>query len=93
MHSPSGASHFWELSTAKGLAMLRQAVHTHIITSRHGVPLMIEQGHGLVIEITDGDFHGYRGHLFYDLVKVGVIRRCLPYVLGPEGPRSYGPLR
>ena len=54
--------------------MLRQAVHTHIITSRHGVPLMIEQGHGLVIEITDGDFHGYRGHLFYDLVKVGVIR-------------------
>ena len=65
---------FWQLSSDKGFAMLRQAVHTHIITSRHGVPLMIEQGHGLVIEITDGDFLGYRGNLFYDLVKVGVIR-------------------
>ncbi len=65
---------FWKLSTQKGLAMLRQAVHTHIITSRHGVPLMIEQGHGLIVEITDGDFLGYRGNLFYDLVKVGVIR-------------------
>ena len=65
---------FWKLSMEKGLAMLRQAVHTHIITSRYGVPLMIEQGHGLIVEITDGDFLGYRGNLFYDLVKVGVIR-------------------
>ena len=65
---------FWKLSSEKGLAMLRQAVHTHIITSRHGAPLMIDQGHGLIVEITDGDFPGYRGNLFYDLVKVGVIR-------------------
>ena len=65
---------FWKLSTDKGLAMLRQAVHTHIITSRHGVPLMVEQGGGLVVEITDGDLLGYRGNLFYDLVKTGVIR-------------------
>src|SRR5438552_9060553 len=27
---------FWELSLDKGLKMLPQAVHTHIITSRHG---------------------------------------------------------
>ncbi len=65
---------FWELSCQKGLAMLGQAVHTHIITSRHGAPLMIEGGRGLIVEITDGDFLGYRGNLFYDLVKVGVIR-------------------
>ena len=65
---------FWELSSQKGLAMLGQAVHTHVITSRHGAPLMIEGGRGLIVEITDGDFLGYRGNLFYDLVKVGVIR-------------------
>jgi NAD(P)-dependent dehydrogenase (short-subunit alcohol dehydrogenase family) len=65
---------FWELSTEKGLGMLRQAVHTHVITSRHGAPLMIEAKRGLIVEVTDGDFLGYRGNLFYDLVKVGVIR-------------------
>jgi len=65
---------FWKLSSEKGLAMLGQAVHTHILTSRHGAPLMIEGGRGLIVEITDGDFLGYRGNLFYDLVKVGVIR-------------------
>ncbi len=65
---------FWELSTEKGLAMLSQAVHTHIVTSRLGVPLMVERGGGLVVEITDGDFHGYRGNLFYDLAKATVIR-------------------
>ena len=37
---------FWKLSNEKGLAMLGQAVHTHIITSRHGAPLMIEGGAG-----------------------------------------------
>ncbi|MEM7248193.1 MAG: SDR family oxidoreductase [Acidobacteriota bacterium] len=65
---------FWELSMDKGLTMLRQAVHTHLITSRHGAPLMIEANRGLIVEITDGDFLGYHGSLFYDLVKVGVIR-------------------
>ena len=76
---------FWELETDKGLAMLRQAVHSHIITSRHGVPLMIEHGQGLIVEITDGDFLGYRGNLFYDLVKVGVIRLACDMSLDLKG--------
>jgi NAD(P)-dependent dehydrogenase (short-subunit alcohol dehydrogenase family) len=65
---------FWQLDLGKGLSMLRQAVHSHIITSRYGAPLLIERGHGLIIEITDGDSYTYRGNLFYDLVKVSVIR-------------------
>ena len=76
---------FWKLSMDKGLAMLQQAVHTHIITSRHGVPVMVEQGHGLIVEITDGDFLGYRGNLFYDLVKVGVIRLAYDMSLDLKG--------
>lgn len=68
---------FWQVSLDKGLAMLHQAVHSHIITSRYVTPLMVKCGHGLIVEITDGDFFGYRGNLFYDLVKISVIRLAL----------------
>ena len=65
---------FWELDWQKGRLMQERAVHTHIITSRYGVPLMIEQNQGLIIEVTDGDDFRYRGNLFYDLAKISVIR-------------------
>ncbi len=71
---------FWQLEVDKGLAMLETAIHSHIITSRHAVPLMLETaaaagaGPGVIFEITDGDSFGYRGNLFYDLVKTSVIR-------------------
>jgi NAD(P)-dependent dehydrogenase (short-subunit alcohol dehydrogenase family) len=65
---------FWKLSMEKGIRMLQQAVHAHIITSRYGVPLMIERGSGLIVEITDGDHLGYRVNLFYDLAKISAIR-------------------
>ena len=65
---------FWKLSTAKGLELLERAVHTHVITSRHSVPLMIERDAGLIVEVTDGDTFGYRGNLFYDLAKNAVAR-------------------
>ena len=84
---------FWELSTKRGLAMLRQAVDTHIITSRHGVPILLEGGQGLVVEVTDGDFLGYRGNLFYDLVKIGVIRLAYDMAFGTQGPGRDGPGR
>ncbi len=67
-------SPFWELDSAKGLKMLEGAVHSHIITSRLGVPMMIEQNSGLIVEVTDGDTMGYRGNLFYDLAKNATIR-------------------
>ncbi|MDB5048163.1 MAG: dehydrogenase/reductase family er [Fibrobacteres bacterium] len=65
---------FWELSLEKGLPMLNNALHTHIITSRYGAPLLMETGGGLIVEITDGNTLGYRGNLLYDLVKSSVIR-------------------
>ncbi|MDE3262025.1 MAG: SDR family oxidoreductase [Acidobacteriota bacterium] len=67
-------SPFWKLSISKGQTLLERAVHTHVITSRHGAPLMVEQGSGLIVEVTDGDTLGYRGNLFYDLAKNAVIR-------------------
>jgi NAD(P)-dependent dehydrogenase (short-subunit alcohol dehydrogenase family) len=65
---------FWQHSLSNGLTMLERAVHSHMITSHFGAPLLIETGAGLIVEITDGDNYGYRGNLFYDLVKTSVIR-------------------
>ncbi|HYN87965.1 MAG TPA: SDR family oxidoreductase [Ardenticatenaceae bacterium] len=73
---------FWELSISKGLLMQQRAVHTHIITSRYGVPPMVARGQGLIVEITDGDTPAYRGNLFYDLAKSSVIR--LAYAMAEE---------
>ena len=73
---------FWELSAAQGLELLERAVHSHIITSRHGVPLMVERDAGLIVEVTDGDTLGYRGNLFYDLAKNAVIR--LAYAMAAD---------
>ncbi|MEV0421170.1 SDR family oxidoreductase [Streptosporangium canum] len=65
----------WEQPLQDGLRLQRQAVHTHIITSWHALPLMVARGGGLVVEVTDGlADHGYRGTFFYDLAKAGVIR-------------------
>ena len=65
---------FWKLDPVKGFAILESAIKTHILTSRYGVPLMVEQKSGLVVEITDGDHSGYRGILYYDLAKMAAIR-------------------
>jgi NAD(P)-dependent dehydrogenase (short-subunit alcohol dehydrogenase family) len=69
---------FWNLDLEKGFAMIQNAIHTHILTSAHAAPLMIEtakeHGPGLVVEIGDGDSYMYRGNLFYDIIKTSVIR-------------------
>jgi NAD(P)-dependent dehydrogenase (short-subunit alcohol dehydrogenase family) len=54
-------------------------------TSRYGVPLMLERGAGLVIEVTDGDTLDYRGNLLYDLIKTSVIRLALGMAQDLEG--------
>src|SRR6202162_2943864 len=34
---------FWEVNLENGLAMLKQAIHSHIISSHHAAPLMLGQ--------------------------------------------------
>ena len=65
---------FWKLKLDDGLRMLKQAIHSHIITSHYAVPLMLGREGGIIFEITDGDAFYYRGNLFYDLAKISVIR-------------------
>ncbi len=65
---------FWKVNLENGLGMLKQAIHSHIITAHYAVPLMLGRSRGIIFEITDGDAFYYRGNLFYDLVKISVIR-------------------
>src|SRR6266849_2212564 len=65
---------FWTVNLENGLQMLKQAIHSHIITAHYAVPLMLGRARGTIFEITDGDAFSYRGNLFYDLVKISVIR-------------------
>jgi len=73
---------FWKVSLAKGRLMLERAVYSHIVTSHFAAPLLIKNGGGLIVEITDGDSYTYRGNIFYDLVKCSVIR--LAYAMARE---------
>ena len=78
---------FWEHDLEAGLRAWRNAVETHLITSHRLVPLLVANGSGLVIEVTDGDSERYRGSLFYDLAKASAIRLALAQSseLAPHG--------
>ena len=65
---------FWQLDIGAVRALLDQAVLSHLITARHAAPMMLRQGGGLIVEVSDGHHEGYRGQLLYDLVKTTVNR-------------------
>jgi len=74
----------WKHDWEGGLRMLQMGVHTHLITSRTGIPLLLrtagEHGtEGLVVEMTDGTSEAnaeFRRNVgfYYDLVKANVER-------------------
>ncbi|MBI3110498.1 MAG: SDR family oxidoreductase [Ignavibacteriales bacterium] len=78
---------FWKLDLNKGFAMMQRAIFSHIITSRYGVPLMLGRPGGLLVEITDGNQAYYRGTLFYDFVKMSVIRLAFAMAHELKGKR------
>ena len=74
----------WEHDWQGGLRMLQMGVHTHLITCRAAIPLMLRTAEGggtrgLVVEMTDGtsaanaEFRRNVG-FYYDLVKANVER-------------------
>ena len=74
----------WEHDWAGGLRMLQMGVHTHLITSRYAIPLVLRTAtahgtRGLVVEMTDGTSEAnaeFRRNVgfYYDLVKANVER-------------------
>jgi NAD(P)-dependent dehydrogenase (short-subunit alcohol dehydrogenase family) len=65
---------FWKVNLENGLRMLKQSIHSHIITAHYAAPLMLKRPQAIIFEITDGDAFYYRGNIFYDQVKISVIR-------------------
>jgi NAD(P)-dependent dehydrogenase (short-subunit alcohol dehydrogenase family) len=68
----------WHHDLDKGLRILELAIDTHLITSHHLLPLLIDKPGGLLVEVTDGtaayNASHYRISVFYDLAKVAVTR-------------------
>lgn len=81
----------WRHDLDTGLRILRLAIDTHVITSHHLLPLLVDRPGGLLIEVTDGttEFNAdqYRISVYYDLAKVAVNR--LGFSQGHE-LRPYG---
>jgi NAD(P)-dependent dehydrogenase (short-subunit alcohol dehydrogenase family) len=81
----------WELDLDQGLRILRLAIETHLITSHHLLPLLVDTPGGLLVEVTDGtaDYNAsrYRISVFYDLAKVAVNRLAFSqgHELEPRG--------
>jgi len=65
---------FWEIDISALRTLMERAVYSHMITARHGAPMMIEKNRGLIVEVTDGYSEGYRGQIIYDLVKSSNMR-------------------
>ena len=93
LHGPDNwDTPIWDLDLADGLRMLRLGLETHLITSHHLLPLLLDRPDGgLVVEVSDGtaDYNAtrYRISVFYDLVKIGVNR--LAFSQGHElAPRN-----
>jgi NAD(P)-dependent dehydrogenase (short-subunit alcohol dehydrogenase family) len=68
----------WQHDLDDGLRILRLAVETHLVTSHHLLPLLVDRPGGLLVEVTDGttayNSTRYRISVFYDLAKVAVNR-------------------
>ena len=77
---------FWEIDLANLRAYLDQTLVSHIVTNRHLAPLMVEADRGLIVEVIDGHFAGYRGHILYDLAKASLAR--LAYGMAMELTRT-----
>jgi NAD(P)-dependent dehydrogenase (short-subunit alcohol dehydrogenase family) len=83
----------WEHNLDHGLQALRNGLETHLITLHTLLPLMVERGRGLVVEVTDGDdtFNTrYRGTMFYDMIKTAITRmgKMLSEEVRPRGLTS-----
>ena len=66
---------FVDHSLERGLKVLENGSISHLITSHYGLPLLINAGGGLVVEVTDGISYEIREfNFYYDLEKAINIR-------------------
>jgi NAD(P)-dependent dehydrogenase (short-subunit alcohol dehydrogenase family) len=88
---PQWNTPLWQLDLDTGLRILRLGIDSHLITSHHLLPLLVDRQGGLLVEIGDGttgyNAVNYRISVFYDLAKVAVNRLAFSqgHELAPHG--------
>ena len=60
---------FWKIDFSNAEAILRQALLSHVITAKHGAPLMIGKRRGLIVEVTENDLLLAGGNILTQTVK------------------------
>jgi NAD(P)-dependent dehydrogenase (short-subunit alcohol dehydrogenase family) len=63
---------FWQANLEKADAIFRQALTSHFITAKHAAPIMITQGRGLIVEVTENDLLSGGGNPMSQTVKVAL---------------------
>jgi len=63
---------FWKTNLSDADTLFRQAILSHIITSKHGAPLMIRAGRGLIVEVTESDVLSAGGNPLTQTAKLAM---------------------
>ena len=82
---------FWEQPLEQWEGMFDRGVRNHLLASRVAAPLLVRQGHGLIVTTTFWDRGVYlKGNLFYDLAKAAMVRLAFDMAkeLRPHGVAS-----
>jgi len=76
-----------KLDCDQGLALMRQAVFTHLRTAQQAVPLMKRRKRGLIVEVTEGDTFIGGFSVLHHLAKVALkhLANVLAEELRPQG--------
>ncbi len=82
-----GSKPFWEEEMSNWERMFVAGMRAHVAASRYAVPLMLEQGRGLIINTSFYDRGRYTGTFWYDLAKNGICRAAfgMAQQLRPHG--------
>jgi NAD(P)-dependent dehydrogenase (short-subunit alcohol dehydrogenase family) len=66
---------FWQHPLAHWDSMMDRGVRNHLLAARAAAPMLMRQGHGLIVATTFWDRDRYlRGNLYYDLAKAAICR-------------------
>jgi NAD(P)-dependent dehydrogenase (short-subunit alcohol dehydrogenase family) len=63
---------FWTTGVANGDAIFHQCILSHIITAKHAARLMVRDGRGLIVEVTESDILSAGGNPLTQTVKLAL---------------------
>jgi NAD(P)-dependent dehydrogenase (short-subunit alcohol dehydrogenase family) len=68
---------FWQVNLENADKAFRQALTSHIITTKHAVPLMMRRKRGLIVEVTENDILSAGGNPMSQAVKIALKVQAL----------------